>query len=66
MRQIGDLAVWVGMIGLAVGVIHYAPVVAEYVTAEPKPRFAPVPATARAYPTMSRPHYMTGERHAAR
>lgn len=66
MRQIADFAVWVGMIGLAVGVILYAPVVADYVTAEAKPQFTQVPAMARAYDAMAPSPDMPGERHAAR
>lgn len=38
MRQIGDLAIWVGMIVLAMGVVYYTPVVAEYVTSERNPQ----------------------------
>ena len=43
MRQLGDLAVWVSMIMLAIGVVYFAPVVAEYITSDPKPAISAGP-----------------------
>ena len=37
MRQIADLAVWVGMIVIAVGVVYYTPILAEYFATESRP-----------------------------
>jgi hypothetical protein len=67
MRQIGDLAIWVGMIVLAVGVVYYTPVVAEYATSESKPQIVPVPGAARRHhtPTFAPPPPY-GERHVSR
>lgn len=61
MRQLVDLMVWVGMIGLAVGVIHYTPIVAEYVTAERKPQMAPAVPVARMHPVLHRSPHAPGE-----
>lgn len=36
MRQLADLAVWMGMVVLAVGVIYFTPIVADYFTADPR------------------------------
>ncbi len=36
MRQLADLAVWMGMIVLAVGVVYFTPIVADYFMADPR------------------------------
>lgn len=66
MRQIGDLAIWVGMIVLAVGVVYLTPVVAEYAMSEPQPQVVkPIPRPQRDRSAAIHP-YAYGERHAAR
>ncbi|MDG3007835.1 hypothetical protein [Paludisphaera mucosa] len=62
MRQLGDLLIWVGMIVLTVGVVYFTPVVAEYVTAEPKPASVSVPQSGpRIHQTMLQRHRDFGE-----
>ncbi len=66
MRQIGDLAVWVGMVVLAVGVVYYTPVVAEYVTSDPKPQIVQVPRGPTMSHSMHRHPHDLGEPRAVR
>ena len=62
MRQLGDLAVWLGLIVLAVGVVYYTPVVAEYVTSEPRPNVKAAPRGGpRIHHTMVHPPHQFGE-----
>ncbi len=37
MRQLADLAVWAGMIVVAMGVVYFTPIVADYLTSDSKP-----------------------------
>ncbi len=66
MRQIGDLAVWIGMIGLAVGVVHYAPIVADYLTADADSAAVAVVAGARKHSATLHPPGPPGEWRVAR
>lgn len=67
MRQIGDLAIWVGMIVIAMGVVYYTPIVAEYVTSEPNPQVvAQAPRGPGAGHAMFRPPHDFGGRRAVR
>jgi len=63
MRQLGDLAVWLGLIVLTIGVVYYTPVVAEYIASDnPRPTIVPVPARR---PMQERPaHWTQVHRHA--
>lgn len=62
MRQLGDLAIWTAMIVLALGVVYYTPVVAEYMTRESKPVVAATPGRAPGMNhTMFRPPHALGD-----
>ncbi|AMV40722.1 hypothetical protein [Planctomyces sp. SH-PL62] len=37
MRQLGDLAIWVGLIVLTVGVVYFTPIVGDYLASENNP-----------------------------
>jgi hypothetical protein len=37
MRQLADLAVWAGMIAVAIGVVYFTPIVADYLTSDSRP-----------------------------
>ncbi len=43
MRQLADFAVWLGLILVVVGVVYFTPMVADYVTSEPKQRIVIIP-----------------------